>query len=83
MRKSETEFWDMISKASAGAFEAIRESNLRGEGPYLYFRKGELKLSVDLPGPGWELATGERMRVSNFDQVPSWIAERSKQLPLF
>ena len=83
MTDSEKQFWAMVSEACQGAFEAIRESNLRGEGPYLYYKKGALKLAIDKPGPKWELASPERMRVATFDQVGIWIAERSRNLPLF
>ena len=82
MTCGEQEFWDLISEACVGAPAAIRESKLRGEGPFLYYKTGALKLAIDKPGLEWELASGEALRVATFEEIPSWIAQRARRLPI-
>ena len=80
---SESNFWLLVGEACNGAVPAIREANLRGEGPFLWYAKGALRLAVDSPGSDWQLASGERVRVATLEQLPAWIGERARRLPLF
>jgi len=83
MTEGETKFWAIIGKASAEAPAVIRLASISMARIYLYYRKGELKLATDSPGSDWQLASAEPMRVQALDQVSSWIANRSRQLPIF
>ena len=62
-----------VSRCTDAAFAKLMRG-WDGAELYLYFRRGELRMAADLPGPEWQLGAGEPERGARTrDQLRAWI----------